>query len=195
MIKVAITGGIACGKSVLLDHLILSNYVVYSSDSIAHDVLRCEGKEEVIHYFGRDILNSNGEVDRKALGKIVFNDLEKLNMLNNIIHPFVRRRIEKIIDANPHLGIIFFEIPLLFESHMEDLFDYTINIFCDVDTQIKRIVDRDGRSVEDALKIIASQMPTLKRNSLASFSIDNNGSIKDSYKRIDEIIDEITSKE
>ena len=48
MIKVAITGGIACGKSVLLDHLILSNYVVYSSDSIAHDVLRCEGKEEVI---------------------------------------------------------------------------------------------------------------------------------------------------
>lgn len=195
MIKVAITGGIASGKSVVLDHLILSNYVVYSSDAIAHDVLRREGKDEVVDCFGKELLNEKGEVDRKALGKIVFNDLDKLDKLNKIIHPYVRSRIEKIIETNPHLSIIFFEIPLLFESHMEDMFDYTINIYCDVDTQINRIVARDGKSVDDALKIIASQMPTLKRNNLASYAIDNSGLIEDTYQKIDKIINEILSKE
>ena len=195
MIKVAITGGIASGKSEVLTHLLLSNYVVFSSDSLAHDVLKNEGKEDVVKQFGLCILGQDGQIDRKALGKIVFNDLDKLNELNQIVHPYVKVRIQKIIEANPDLGIIFFEIPLLFESHMEEMFDYTINIYCDVDTQIERIVKRDGKSVDEALKIIASQMPTLKRNSLASFAVANNGEVKELYQKIDKIIDEILSKE
>lgn len=195
MIKVAITGGIASGKSLLLQHLILANYVIYSSDAIAHDVLKYEGKEEVVNYFGKDILNDDGEINRKALGKIVFNDLDKLNKLNEIVHPHVKKRIEQIMVSNPHLSIIFFEIPLLFESHMENMFDYTINVYCDVDTQIRRIVERDDRSVDEALKIIASQMPTFKRNELASYAINNSGSVEETYKELDKIIDEILSKE
>ena len=195
MIKVAITGGIASGKSLLLQHLILANYVIYSSDAIADDVLKYEGKEEVVNYFGKDILNDDGEINRKALGKIVFNDLDKLNKLNEIVHPHVKKRIEQIMVSNPHLSIIFFEIPLLFESHMENMFDYTINVYCDVDTQIRRIVERDDRSVDEALKIIASQMPTFKRNELASYAINNSGSVEETYKELDKIIDEILSKE
>ena len=195
MKKVAITGGIATGKSVILQKLMFNHYVIYSSDAIAHEVLNNEAKDEVIHSFGSFILNDNGLVDRKKLGNIVFADLDKLNRLNEIVHPYVRKRIESIIENNPHLEIIFFEIPLLFESHMEDMFDATINIYCDVDTQIERIVARDGRSVEEALRIIASQMPTIKRNELATYALNNNGNLEDTYKEMDKIVKDILSKE
>ena len=107
MKKVAITGGIATGKSSILQYLMMKGYVIYSSDSLAHDALKNEGKQEVLKEFGRSILSDNGEINRSLLGKIVFNDLEKLDKLNKIIHPYVKIRIEEIIKANPDLDIIF----------------------------------------------------------------------------------------
>ena len=184
MKKVAITGGIATGKSSILQYIMMKGYVVYSSDSLAHDVLRSESKDAVLREFGRCIL-----------GKLVFNDLDKLNKLNNIIHPFVRSRIEKIIKANPDLDIIFFEVPLLFEAKMEDMFDVSINIYCDIDTQIERIVARDNKTIEDALNIIKSQMGTYERNRRATYIIDNTNDLEKTYKEIDKIIEEVLSKE
>ena len=195
MKKVAITGGIATGKSSILQYIMMKGYVVYSSDSLAHDVLRNEGKEAVLCEFGRSILGDNGEINRSLLGKIVFNDLDKLNKLNMIIHPYVKQRIEKIIKANPDLDIIFFEVPLLFEAGMEDMFDVSINIYCDIDTQIERIVARDNRSIEDALNIIKSQMGTCERNRRATYAIDNTNNLDETYKKIDKIIEEVLSKE
>ena len=191
MKKVAITGGIATGKSSILQYLMMKGYVIYSSDSLAHDVLKNEGKQEVLKEFGRSILNDNGEINRSLLGKIVFNDLEKLDKLNKIIHPYVKIRIEEIIKANPDLDIIFFEVPLLFEAKMEDMFDVTINIYCDIDTQIERIVARDGRSIDDALNIIKSQMGTYERNKRATYAIDNTKEIDNTYRLIDKILGEI----
>ena len=195
MKKVAITGGIATGKSSVLQYIMMNGYVVYSSDSLAHDVLRNEGKEAVLCEFGRSILGDNGEINRSLLGKIVFNDLNKLNKLNMIIHPYVKIRIEEIIKANPDLDIIFFEVPLLFEAGMEDMFDVSINIYCDIDTQIQRIVARDNRSIEDALNIIKSQMGTYERNRRATYAIDNTNDLEETYKKIDKIIKEVLSKE
>ena len=195
MKKVAITGGIATGKSSVLQYIMMKGYVVYSSDSLAHDVLRNEGKEAVLCEFGRSILGDNGEINRSLLGKIVFNDLDKLNKLNMIIHPYVKIRIEEIIKANPDLDIIFFEVPLLFEAGMEDMFDVSINIYCDIDTQIERIVARDNRSIEDALNIIKSQMGTYERNRRATYAIDNTNDLEETYKKIDKIIKEVLSKE
>ena len=191
MKKVAITGGIATGKSSILQYLMMKGYVIYSSDSLAHDVLKNEGKQEVLKEFGRSILSDNGEINRSLLGKIVFNDLEKLDKLNKIIHPYVKIRIEEIIKANPDLDIIFFEVPLLFEAKMEDMFDVTINIYCDIDIQIERIVARDGRSVDDALNIIKSQMGTVERNKRATYAIDNTKEIDNTYRLIDKILGEI----
>ena len=195
MKKVAITGGIATGKSSVLQYIMMKGYVVYSSDSLAHDVLRNEGKEAVLCEFGRSILGDNGEINRSLLGKIVFNDLDKLNKLNMIIHPYVKIRIEEIIKANPDLDIIFFEVPLLFEAGMEDMFDVSINIYCDIDTQIERIVARDNRSIEDALNIIKSQMGTYERNRRATYAIDNTNNLEETYKKIDKIIRGVLSKE
>ena len=191
MKKVAITGGIATGKSSILQYLMMKGYVIDSSDSLAHDVLKNEGKQEVLKEFGRGILSDNGEINRSLLGKIVFNDLEKLDKLNKIIHPYVKIRIEEIIKANPDLDIIFFEVPLLFEAKMEDMFDVTINIYCDIDTQIERIVARDGRSIDDALNIIKSQMGTYERNKRATYAIDNTKEINNTYRLIDKILGEI----
>ena len=195
MKKVAITGGIATGKSSILQYIMMKGYVVYSSDSLAHDVLRSEGKDAVLREFGRCILGDNGEINRNLLGKLVFNDLDKLNKLNKIIHPFVRSRIEKIIKANPDLDIIFFEVPLLFEAKMEDMFDVSINIYCDIDTQIERIVARDNKTIEDALNIIKNQMGTYERNRRATYIIDNTNNLEKTYKEIDKIIEEVLSKE
>ena len=195
MVKVALTGGIASGKSEILTHLMMSGYVIYSTDSLAHDVLKHEGKQKVIDTFGTGIVDTKGEINRSALGKIVFNDNDKLNKLNDIIHPFVKIRIEEIIKANPDLDIIFFEVPLLFESNMQDMFDVTINIYCDIDIQINRIVNRHNRSVEDALSIIRSQMGTYERNKRATYAIDNSGEIADTFKKIDKIVSDILSKE
>ena len=195
MKKVAITGGIATGKSSILQYIMMKGYVVYSSDSLAHDILRNEGKEDVVKAFGRSILGDNGEINRTLLGKIVFNDLDKLNKLNMIIHPYVKIRIEEIIKANPDLGSIFFEVPLLFEAGMEDMFDVSINIYCDIDTQIQRIVARDNRSIDDALNIIKSQMGTYERNRRATYAIDNTNDLEDTKKLIDKIIEEVLSKE
>ena len=146
---------------------------------------------EVLKEFGRSILSDNGEINRSLLGKIVFNDLEKLDKLNKIIHPYVKIRIEEIIKANPDLDIIFFEVPLLFEAKMEDMFDVTINIYCDIDTQIERIVARDSRSIDDALNIIKSQMGTYERNKRATYAIDNTKEINNTYRLIDKILGEI----
>ena len=195
MKKVAITGGIATGKSSILQYIMMKGYVVYSSDSLAHDILRNEGKEDVVKAFGRSILGDNGEINRTLLGKIVFNDLNKLNKLNMIIHPYVKIRIKEIIKANPDLDIIFFEVPLLFEAGMEDMFDVSINIYCDIDTQIQRIVARDNRSIDDALNIIKSQMGTYERNRRATYAIDNTNDLEETYKKIDKILKEVLSKE
>lgn len=195
MVKVALTGGIASGKSEILTHLMMSGYVIYSTDSLAHDVLKQEGKQQVIDTFGMGVVSPSGEINRSALGKIVFNDNDKLKKLNEIIHPYVKLRIENIIKANPDLDIIFFEVPLLFESNMESIFDVTINIYCDIDMQIKRIVERDNRSVDDALNIIRSQMGTFERNKRSTYAIDNSGDLEDTFKKIDKIVNDILSKE
>lgn len=195
MKKVAITGGIATGKSLILQKLMFMHYVVYSADAIAHDVLRNEGKQDVINSFGSFILNENDEIDRKVLGKIVFNDLEKLTRLNIIIHPYVQKRIKKIIEANSHLDIIFFEVPLLFESHMEDMFDASINVYTDIDMQIKRIMMRDDKTADDALRIIRSQMTTFERNKRATYTINNSGTIEEMYEQLMIIVNDILSKE
>ena len=113
MKKVAITGGIATGKSLILQKLMFMHYVVYSADAIAHDVLRNEGKQDVINSFGSFILNENNEIDRKVLGKIVFNDLEKLTRLNNIIHPYVQKRIKKIIEQK---SFFIISLPIIFKN-------------------------------------------------------------------------------
>lgn len=170
MLKVAITGGIASGKSTCLMHLMMQGYSVYSADSIAHDLLKNEAKEKVIEEFGTFILDEDGNISRRILAQVVFGDSDAIKKLEDIIHPMVRDKIIDIANKSEE-NIIFFEVPLLFESNMQDIFDYTINIYASEEEQIRRVMLRDNITEIEAKERIANQLPTLVKNKLASFCI------------------------
>ena len=175
---VCITGGIASGKTAVCKYIESLEYKVYYADIIASNV-RDEPKniDILIERYGDRVLDK-GTFSKEKLSKIVFTDSKELQFLNNLIHPLVRKKIQNIIDESTE-EIIFFEIPLLFESKLEAAFDLTVNISADLQDRILRIIDRDGVTKENALKRISSQMSGVLKRKKADITIENNKSTKD----------------
>lgn len=176
---VGITGSIGTGKSTVAKLFKEKGFPVIDTDVLTHDCYEKKGKvtDEVAALFGSDILDDKGLVDRKKLGKLVFGSEESLAKLNSIIHPIVK---EKTIEAiNQYEGLIFVEVPLLFETDFIKLCDYSIVVYADLDSQIHRIMARDNIDFPTALKRIYSQMPLAKKMELADFIIDNSHSEAD----------------
>ena len=122
MLKVAITGNIASGKSCVEAILSSKGFDVYDTDSIAHDILSTSFKvREAFNDF--DISNYKGEISREKLGRVVFLNPEKKKVLESIIHPEVKNELNRIFEFNSGKEFVFVAIPLLFEAHFEDLFD------------------------------------------------------------------------
>ena len=177
MIKYAITGNIASGKSVVQNFLQERGEVVLDTDLAAHKVL--ENNREVIDIFkGYDILD-NGKISREKLGKIVFDDKIMLEKLNSVIHPLVKEEIIKFFEQNSHLQRVFVAIPLLFEANMQDLFDKIIFVYADDKIRLERLIARNGYTKEYAEKRIASQLPQTYKLEKADIVIENNGSIEE----------------
>jgi len=175
---IAITGSIASGKSIVSKWFEDKGYKVFYADTIGHDVLKNpEILKNLVDEFGIEILK-NGKIDRRKLGEIVFNNLEKLKFLNNLLHPRIRADMQKIIDTS-NSEILFFEIPLLFENGLERGFDLIINVSSREENQITRLEKRDGISKEKALKKINTQMPDVEKQKRANVNIFNNKEIKD----------------
>ena len=125
MLKVAITGNIASGKSCVETILSSKGFDVYDTDSIAHDILSTSFKvREAFNDF--DISNYKGEISREKLGRVVFLNPEKKKVLESIIHPEVKNELNRIFEFNSGKEFVFVAIPLLFEAHFEDLFDKSI---------------------------------------------------------------------
>lgn len=184
---VAITGSIACGKSTVSNYLISLGYSVVDADKIGHQILfDTVVKEKLIASFSNSILTNN-EIDRAKLGAIVFNDKEALNKLNNITHPRIKEIIkEQILYNEP---IQFLDIALLFEANFTNLVEKIIVVHVDEDVQLARLITRNNLSKNDALKKITSQIPSVEKVKLADYVIDNNGSIENTHKQIDEILE------
>jgi dephospho-CoA kinase len=184
MIIVGLTGGIATGKSLVASYLADHGAIIIDADKIAHDVV-ARGKpawEEIVRTFGKEFLLPDGEIDRKALGKIIFADPARRNMLNHIVHPRVfeeiSRAIAATIDAHGALDpVIILDVPLLFESKMDVELPEVIVVFAPVETQLKRLMARDNSPEEDALARIRSQLPITEKKDKADYVIDNSGSI------------------
>ena len=125
MIKVALTGNIASGKSTAELFLKELGFLCLNTDDISHQILR--NNSDVINAFKSfDILDEHGSISREKLGKIVFSDIKLLKVLENIIHPIVRKKIQEFFSAHADKEIVFVGIPQLFESGMQDLFDKII---------------------------------------------------------------------
>jgi dephospho-CoA kinase len=200
MLNVGLTGGIACGKSTVAKMFVKHGAHLIDFDGLAHEVQE-PGKpawKEVVNHFGKRILQPDKKIDRVKLGNIVFNDKEKLSELNNIVHPLVYQewhaRLEKIVKKEKH-AIVLSDIPLLFEGNMQHLFDLTMLVLIAPKEQIRRLMARNGVSKEEAGKRLKSQMPISEKIALADIVIDNEGSIPETEKRVEQVWQELLQQE
>jgi dephospho-CoA kinase len=182
---IGITGGIATGKSSVLAMLAELGAEVLSADEVAREVL-AKGSEaylEAIERFGESILKSNGEIDRAALGAIIFSDAQARSDLNDITHPpiivRIRERIERFRANPPAAGsVLAVEIPLLVECGLEETVDAVLVVAAEHETQVSRLTRRRGVSVTEANRRIAAQMPIERKIECADWVIYNDGSLE-----------------
>lgn len=186
---IGLTGGIASGKTTVSNFLKAKNFLVLDADKIAKEISEQEAiKREIVISFGEKILDSNSNIDRKKLKKIIFEDKKELVKLNNIIHPEVYNFFEKIAKEKRLENsekIIIFDVPLLFESGIDKLCDKILLIWTSREKRIKRIMKRDNIKSSLAEKIIDSQMSDEEKIKKADIVIENNGSIDELYKKIE----------
>lgn len=176
---IGLTGGISSGKSTVSQTLTELGAILLDADKIAH---RCIEKgspawEEIAAYFGRPILNEDGSINRDRLGKIIFADQAQRQKLNAITHPRVfeaiQLELEKIKQDHPQ-AVVVVEMPLLYESRRQDMFDEVWVVWVDRETQLQRLMKRNGYTRDEALQRIHSQMDLDEKAKLADRVIDNS---------------------
>jgi dephospho-CoA kinase len=200
MLSVGLTGGIACGKSTVAEMFVRLGAYLIDLDKLAHEVQE-PGEpawRKIIDYFGNDVVGNDQKIDRNKVAAIVFNQPEKLQALNDIVHPSVyeewQARLKSIITSDPR-AIILSDIPLLFEARMQSLFDLTIVVMIPPAEQIVRLMARNGMTEEEARKRIKNQMPIGDKAGLADIVINNQSSIADTRKRVQEVWGELIRRE
>lgn len=170
--KIAITGNIASGKSQAEKFLENLGYPVYDSDKIAHDVLN-----EITDFYGYDVF-TEGKIDRKKLGSLVFSNPDLRQKLENITHPKIKSIILELFEKHQKDKYVFVSVPLLYEAGFENIFDKVLFISVDKETQLARLMTRNNFSKEEALIRISVQLPQEEKIKRADFVVENNSSIE-----------------
>jgi dephospho-CoA kinase len=188
MLTVALTGGIASGKSVIAKVLEELGCYIHHADLVARELMEPEKPawKSVVAHFGREILNPDKTINRSILGEIVFSDNKEREFLNGIIHPLVFEKKKEIIYKLRKEGsykIFVSEAALTIEAGFADFFDRIIIALCKKDTQITRLMERDQISRKAALKKIQSQMDPEKKAQFADYSIDTSGRIQNTIEQ------------
>ena len=193
---IGLTGGIATGKSTVAEMFGNMGAVIIDFDLIARDVVEPsrESWKLITDFFGKDILNPDTSINRKKLSGIVFNDPFKREKLESFTHPFIWEefilQVEKAVFRNKTV-IILAVIPLLIEGNMQEIFSKTIVVYLSPETQLERLMARDGISRETAVKILEAQMPIDEKVRYADFTVDNGGTIKDTGKITHDVWDRL----
>ncbi len=182
MILVGLTGGIASGKSIVSGFLQKEGAVIVDADEICHTLILKGHKaySKVISAFGTQILNSEGEINRKKLGNIVFKDAQAREHLNQILHPLVFAQLDtekqRIAREAPH-RVLIFDAPLLIETQAYKKMDRVLLVYVDRKTQHRRLIRHRGLTPAEATLRIAAQMPLDEKRRFADEIIDNNKSL------------------
>lgn len=190
MIKFALCGNIASGKSTVQKLLENQGYRVLDTDKVAHELLTVSNSELFLEFKKFDVFE-NGEFSREKLGKLVFTNKEIKQKLENILHPQIREKIKEFFEQNQNEKYLFVGIPLLFEANMTDLFDKIIFIYADDDIRLKRLLLRNGYSVEYAKARLNSQMRQEEKTQKSDYVINNNGSIEELNVNIIKLFEQI----
>ena len=202
---IGLTGGIGTGKSTVSQILREKKFPVIDLDIVSHEVIKFpEVIKKIVENFGKEVLenssnfenkNNDIQVSREKLGKIIFENKEKRLLLNSIMHPEILHTMrEQISKYKKNNKIIFVEIQLLFEVQWEKEFDYILLISAKKSTQIRRILERDKRSENDALNIINSQLPLDEKKKRSDFVIENDGNIEELKEKIDKFLEYLETK-
>jgi dephospho-CoA kinase len=190
---IGLTGGIASGKSTVSKILSEMGIRVVDADLIAREVMDSKDVvDKIVEEFGEEILNKNGKLDRTKLREIAFSSKERVKLLNSIVHPSVISRFEDEKKKSMITGeMLVFDIPLLYEAKMENLCNMVIVVYVDRETQIKRVMERDGSSRENAENIIENQMPLSEKLARSDIRIKNDGTIGELKEKIRDIFSKI----
>lgn len=193
--RVGLTGGVASGKSTVAAILVELGAVVIDADQIARDVVArgTDGLALVVEEFGPEVLTADGELDRPAVGEIVFADEEKRRSLEGIIHPLVFQRTVELEESAPEDALVVHDIPLLAESGRADTFDAVLVVQVPREVQVERMVHHRGWDADHARSRIDAQATAEERAAIATHVIDNTGTPEDLRARVVEIHDDLTS--
>lgn len=193
--RVALTGGIATGKSHVRAVFETFGVPTIDSDVLARDALASgtAGLAAVVDRFGREMLHPDGSLDRRKLGRIVFADPDARLALEAIVHPDVRRVTDDwfaALDARRHPYAVV-DIPLLYEVGRERDFDVVVVAACDPDAQAQRVMKRDGVSETDARQRIAAQLPIAQKVRRADYVIRTDGAFEETDRQVSAVFDRL----
>ena len=195
IIKIGITGGTGSGKTSVCNHLKDKGFQVIDSDAIAKKILDKDSNayNTVVSHFGKFILKSNGEINRKVLGSIVFDSPEDLNFLQSVVTKKTVENIRSILETIvPEKNLIFLDAPILFEVGLDKYMDMVWMVLSPRDQRIKRLAMRDGISDNEIEKRMSAQMPEEMKQKLSDIIILNDGTLDDLYLKVDKLLEDLT---
>jgi dephospho-CoA kinase len=188
---IALTGGIGCGKSLAAQYFAELGALVIDADQLARASIErgSQGFDEVVSFFGDSILK-NGDIDRRALGELIFKDAKAKRKLESIVHPFVRREFEEAVASLKSDEVLVYEIPLLVETGAQDRFDIVVTVESDLENRIARLRQR-GMHISEIEGRIAAQATREQRVEVADFLIENDGSEDELLRQVENIWDSL----
>lgn len=179
MLKIAITGNIASGKSEVEKMLAEKGFTIYDTDKLAHDVL-----DGINDFYGYDVF-TDGKIDRKKLGNLVFKENNIKKKLEELVHPKIKEKILELFEKHKNDDYVFISVPLLYEAGFEQLFDKVLLIYIDKNIQLTRLMNRNNFTEEEALKRINSQLSYDEKVKKADYTIDNSSDIYELQKNVE----------
>lgn len=199
-IIIGITGGIACGKTTVSELLAEKGAIPINADEIGHQLLKADSPviSELVDAFGQEILEESGDVSRKKLGAIVFNDKSARERLNTILHPLIIQRsrtlARQLVMENPSC-VVLLDAPLLIEAGAYNSVDLIVVVTASPETQLQRILERSQvqnrpLSETEAQARIDAQMPVAEKVKYADVVIENEGALDELNKQVDALWEE-----
>jgi dephospho-CoA kinase len=188
---IGLTGGIGCGKSLAAQYFAELGALVIDADQLARAAIErgSDGFDEVVAIFGDSILK-DGNIDRRALGELIFKDPKAKEQLENIVHPFVRREFEEAVASLKGDQVLVYEIPLLVETKAHERFDVVITVESKMENRIARLRGR-GMHFSEIEGRIAAQATREQRIEVADFLIENDGTEDELLRQVENIWDSL----
>lgn len=190
---IGLTGSIASGKSTVSGMLAERGYPIVDADLVAREVVE-PGRpalEQIRRAFGERVIMEDGTMDRRFVGELIFNDPAQRKKLNDIIHPAIRTEMLRQRDGHLAAGkkTVVMDIPLLFESRLQHLVDKILVVSVKEETQLHRLMARNSFTEQEARARIASQLPISEKEKGADAVIYNNGTLEETARQLDQILE------